>query len=328
MGGWVEPDIRDSVVDFVQAKKELCTLPEIFFVKRIGIGSDKFISWKTRYGKSNEHNGSIPRDYWLEDWEKERIIDFYRNHETDGYRRCTYMMMDQDVVYASPASVYRVLSKAGVMRKWIRTKSRKGTGFDQPTAPHQHWHIDIANIKIKGVHYFLICILDGYSRYIVHWDLRESMKDEDVGVVMQAAKEKYPDYCPRYISDNGKQFVGREFQNFISENNFTHVTTSVNYPQSNGKLERFHKSIKSECIRQVYPASYEEAKRVIARYVTYYNEERLHSAIDFVSPKCKLEGNENVVLNERDRKLENRREERKMKRTIKTNAILTERKVA
>jgi len=328
MNRWVEPDIRDAVVDFVQEKKTLCTLPEMFFIKRIGIGPDKFVSWKNRYGKVNEHNGSIPRDYWLEDWEKDRIIEFYKSHETDGYRRCTYMMMDHDIVYASPASVYRVLSKAGVMRKWVRTKSRKGTGFDQPTAPHQHWHIDIANIKIKGIHYFLICILDGYSRYIVHWDLRESMKDEDVGVVMQAAKEKFPNYKPRFISDNGSQFVGREFQRFICDNGYSHVTTSINYPQSNGKLERFHRSVKSECIRQVYPASYGEAKRVIADYICYYNEVRLHSSIGFVSPKCKLEGKDELILKERDKKLEKRRDERKLKRTIDECDILKKRNVA
>lgn len=128
------------------------------------------------------------------------------------------MMIDQDVVYASPATVYRVLSNADVMRKWNRGKSSKGTGFEQPMRPHEHWHIDIANVRIKGIHYFLITILDGYSRYIVHWDLRERMKDEDIGVVQQRAKELFPGEQPRYISDNGKQFTSCEFKHFIAEN--------------------------------------------------------------------------------------------------------------
>jgi hypothetical protein len=179
-------------VDFVREKSDLTGLPESFFIQKIGIWPDKFISWKKRYGKANEHNGNIPRDHWLEAWEKDEIVAFYTQHQSDGYRRCTYMMIDQDVVYASPATVYRVLSNADVMRKWNRGKSSKGTGFEQPMRPHEHWHIDIANVRIKGIHYFLITILDGYSRYIVHWDLRERMKDEDIGVVQQRAKELFP----------------------------------------------------------------------------------------------------------------------------------------
>ena len=221
------------------------------------------------------------------------------------------MMIDQDIVYASPATVYRVLSKAGAMRKWSRTKSSKGTGFEQPTAPHEHWHIDIANIKIKGVYYFLISILDGYSRVVVHWDLRESMKDKDVGIVQQGARELYPNEHPRYISDNGKQFTGREFQQFIADNNLTHVTTSPYYPQSNGKLERFHKTIKSECIRKKCPISIDDAKRTIVEYIKEYNEVRLHSSIGYVTPMDRLNGMDEVILKDRDLKLEKRRAERK-----------------
>jgi len=325
---WVEPDIRDSVVDFVIDKVELCALPESFFIPRIGISPGRFVDWKKRYGMENRHNGSIPRDHWIDEWERNAIIEFYRTHEADGYRRCTYMMNDQDIAYVSPATTYRVLSLAGVLRKWSRVKSRKGTGFDQPIRPHEHWHIDIANIRIKGIHYFLICILDGYSRYIVHWDLRESMKDSDVGIVQQAALEKFPGVHPRFISDNGRQFTGREFQRFISDHDLTHVTTSVNYPQSNGKLERFHKSIKSECIRKTYPSSLEEAKDTIESYIDYYNTERLHSAINYVTPEDRLNGKESEILLERDRKLEQRREERKMKRVYENSIILSEGNVA
>lgn len=309
-------------MDFVREKSDLTGLPESFFIQKIGIWPDKFISWKKRYGKANEHNGNIPRDHWLEAWEKDEIVAFYTQHQSDGYRRCTYMMIDQDVVYASPATVYRVLSNADVMRKWNRGKSSKGTGFEQPMRPHEHWHIDIANVRIKGIHYFLITILDGYSRYIVHWDLRERMKDEDIGVVQQRAKELFPGQQPRYISDNGKQFTSREFKHFIAENDLTHVTTSPYYPQSNGKLERYHKSIKSECIRVKCPLSLEEAKKVIGGYVKHYNEERLHSAIEYVTPKTKLEGREREVITKRDRKLEKRRAERKKSRQLSKKNIL------
>ena len=290
--------------------KELTGLPQFFFLRRAGIRFDKFIDWKNRYGKLNEHNGFIPRDHELEEWERQKIVSYYLDHTTDGYRRCTYMMIDEDIVYCSPSTVYRVLKEADVLRSWNRSPSKKGTGFEQPGAPHEHWHTDISYIKIMGVYYYLICVLDGYSRSIIHWDIRESMCDSDVGIVQQKAIEKFPDAKPRFITDNGKQFTGREFKGFISEHGLTHLTTSVCYPQSNGKLERFHQSIKVECIRKKVPLNILDAKRIVDKYIAYYNQERLHSSIGYVSPKDKLEGRSELIQRQRDYKLEKRRYQR------------------
>jgi len=98
----------------------------------------------------NEHNGWVPRDFWLEEWEKEVILAFYAEHRRDGYRRLTYMMMDADVVAVSASSVYRVLKQAGALRKWAGSPSGKGKGFVQPTGPHRHWHVDLAYLNICG----------------------------------------------------------------------------------------------------------------------------------------------------------------------------------
>jgi putative transposase len=122
-------------------------------------------------------------------------------------------------------------------------------------------------------------VLDGYSRGIVHWDLRESMKEADIEVILERAKEKHPEAKPRIISDNGPQFIARDFKEFIRISGMTHVRTSPYYPQSNGKLERWHKSLKRECIRERTPLSLEDAKRLIQEYADHYNEVRLHSAI-------------------------------------------------
>jgi putative transposase len=105
------------------------------------------------------------------------------------------MMLDADVVAVSPASVWRVLKQAGLLSRWKRRPSRKGTGFEQPLQPlqpHQHWHIDVSYINLCGTFYYLCSILDGFSRFLVHWDLRESMREADVEVILERAKEKYP----------------------------------------------------------------------------------------------------------------------------------------
>lgn len=289
----------------------------------IGIVRSKFYEWMRRYGKVNEHNCWIPRDFWVDQWEKDVIISFYFEHQREGYRRLTFMMLDRDIVAVSPSTVYRVLKYAGVLAGKNAKKSLKGTGFVQPLRVHQEWHIDIAYINIIGTFYYLCSLLDGYSRFIVHWEIRESMKEQDVEIIMQRAVEKFPEMKPKIISDNGPQFIAKDFKEFIRINGMTHVRTSPYYPQSNGKIERWHKSLKKECIRPKTPLSLEEARSVVEGFVGYYNNERLHSALGYIAPKDKLEGRESIIFTERDRKLEEARERRKNRRLDAGKSSLT-----
>jgi putative transposase len=274
----------------------------------------KFHDWRNRYGLANEHNALVPRDWWLEDWEKQAIIAFYTKHSLEGYRRLAFMMLDADVVAVSPSSVYRVLRDAGLMNRHNCKPSLKGTGFVQPTRPHEHWHVDVAYINVAGTFFFLCTLLDGYSRYIVHWEIRPTMNEADIETIIQRAREGFPGERPRIISDNGPQFMARDFKEFIRICGMTHVRTSPYYPQSNGKIERWHRSVKSECIRPGVPLSLEDAQRLVADYVRRYNELRLHSAIGYVTPADKLAGRELAIFAERDRKLETARERRQIAR--------------
>jgi putative transposase len=224
------------------------------------------------------------------------------------------MMLDQNIVAVSPTSVWRVLSKAGLLEKWNKKLSKKGTGFVQPLLPHEHWHVDISYINISGTFFYLCSLLDGCSRYIVHWEIREQMTETDVEIIIQKAKEKFPDARPRIISDNGPQFIAKDFKEFIRLSGMTHVRTSPFYPQSNGKLERFHKTLKGECIRPKTPLSLDDARRLVAEYIEHYNNVRLHSAIGYVAPADKLNGRDQDIFKERDRKLEAAREQRRIKR--------------
>lgn len=280
----------------------------------LGIAQSKFSDWKTRYGKVNEHNGWVPRDHWLEDWEKQAILDFERMNYLEGYRRLTFMMLDADLVAVSPSSVYRVLKNAGRIGRSTNKPSLKGTGFIQPEKPHKHWHIDVSYVNLHGTFYFLTAILNGYSRSIVHWEIREGMKEQDELVVLQRAKEKHPRENPRIISDNGPQFIAKDFKEYIRLSGMTHVRTSPYYPQSNGKLERFHGTIKSECIRPSTPQSLEEARRIVGRYVERYNNVRLHSALGYIAPADKLAGREAEIFAARDRKLAEARARRQAAR--------------
>jgi putative transposase len=284
------------------------------FLPWISIGASKFHDWKHRFGKVNEHNAWVPRDHWLTADEKERIRCFARAHPFEGYRRLTFMMLDADDVACSPASVYRVLKHAGLLAGPSPTITKKGTGFVQPLKPHEHWHVDVSYLNIAGTFYFLCSVLDGCSRFIVHWEIRDKMEEKDVETILQRAREAYPDARPRIISDNGPQFIAKDFKEFIRIAGMTHVKTSPYYPQSNGKIERWHKTLKGDCIRVNVPLSLDDARRLVTDYVAHYNTVRLHSAIGYVTPKDKLDGRDQDIHDARDRKLADARERRKQQR--------------
>jgi hypothetical protein len=308
---WVQPDIRDEVIDYVRYYSDKTEIAAGDFIRRIGIVRSKYYDWKHRYGKVNEHNAWIPRDFWLTDFERQAIITYYHDNPLEGYRRLCYMMIDADIAAVSPSSVYRVLSNAGLLNKFNGKKSKKGTGFVQPLKAHEHWHIDISYINICGTFYYMCSVLDGFSRYIVHWEIREAMKESDVEIILQRAHEKFPDATPRVISDNGPQFIAKDFKEFIRISGMTHVKTSPYYPQSNGKLERYHKTIKSTCIRVNTPLSLPDAQRLVTDFVGHYNNRRLHSAIGYITPADKLQGHAETILAQRDAKLAAAREARK-----------------
>ena len=283
-------------MDFVRRWSEKAEIGVGRFIPWLGVTASKFYDWRQRYGCVNEHNGWVPRDFWLELREKEAIIEIHLKNTLEGYRRLTLMMLDADIVAVSPASVWRVLSRAGLLRKWNGKSLKKGTGFEQPPQPHHHWHIDVSYLNVCATFYYLCSVLDGCSRLIVHWEIREQMKEADIETILQRAKEKYPQARPRIISDNGPQFIARDFKEFIRISGMTHVRTSPYYPQSNGKLERWHQSIKRESIRPRCPLSVEDAREIAGEYVQHYNTRRLHSAIGYVTPADKLAGREKEIF--------------------------------
>jgi putative transposase len=302
-------------VDFVREWSDKTEIAAERFVGWIGISRGKYYDWRKRYGKANEHNALIPRDHWLTAEEREAIIAFHERFPLEGYRRLTFMMIDQDVVAVSPSSVYRVLAGAGLLDRWNVKPSKKGTGCVQPLRAHEHWHIDVAYLNLGGTFYYLCSVLDGASRAIVHWEIREAMTEADVECILQRAREAYPDEKPRIISDNGPQFVAKDFKEFIRLTGMTHVRTSPYYPQSNGKIERWHKTLKGDAIRPGQPDSLDQAQSLVARFVEHYNTARLHSAIGYITPFDFMAGRSAEIWAARDAKLEAAREARRLRRS-------------
>lgn len=287
-------------------------------IEMLGINRPKYYDWLARLGIENHHNGKIPKSRWVTPAEKQAVINYAQKHLSasayhlrDGYRRIAYMGLDENVFAVSPATVYRILKKAGLLNKWKggRTTS-KGKGYNQPAKPHMEWHTDIKYVNYHGTFLFFIGIMDGYSRYIVHHELRTSMTELDVEITLQKAKEKHPEEKPRIISDNGSQYISKDFQVFLKQSGLQHVKTSASYPQSNGKIERFHRSLEEECLRTKSMINIEDAKIKIAQYVDHYNNHRLHSSLFYLRPIDFLNGSVQELLNARQKKLDTATAER------------------
>lgn len=310
---WVEPEIRDSVTGTVSYLSHRSGIPVKKLLAVIPLSKVKYYRWLERSGSPNRHNGKIPKIHWLTPDEVIKIENFAREHYSfndfflrDGYRRIAYTMLDLDIAAASPSSVYRVLLKAGLLNKWNTNKNNlKGTGFKQPDAPHKHWHTDIKYLNFNGTFLFLISVIDGFSRFVLHHEVRHTMTTYDVQITVQKAKDKFPNAKPTVITDNGSQFISKEFKQFIKEAELSHIKTSVNHPQSNGKIERWHRSISEECLRVKAPVSFDDFLIFIEDYVNFYNNKRLHSSLNYLTPNDYLTESYNEKLKTREVKLFN-----------------------
>jgi len=198
---------------------------------------------------------------------------------------------------------------------------RKGIGYEQPEQAHKQWHIDISYINVLGTFLFLVAIIDEYSRSIAHHELRAAMQEKDVQLVVQRALDRFPSHRPKIISDRGSQFIAKDFKRFIRYAGLSHTFTSVGYPQSNGKIFRFFRTVKTHCIRKQSFLSIEDARKQINEYVWHYNQKCLHSSIGYATPFDKLIGKNKQIIETRKRKLEKARE---LRVKYKTHYTLTQ----
>lgn len=266
----------------------------------------KLIEWAGKKAQKEKQN--IPKSHWSTPEERKAVIEFKRENMSAGYVRLTWMMVDRDIAYLSPSSVYRILVSAALNNKWTKPAGEpKKEGFDQPSGVHEHWHTDISYINFHGTFVYLVCVLDGFSRAVLAWDIRTKMESFDVQIVLWSACEKWlspeSDVSPRLITDNGSQFMTSEFKDVLRSFTLSHVRTSVNHPQSNGKIERFHGTVKSEKIRDLPRFTLEQTKAEVGEWIRHYNSERLHSALSYVAPFDVIEGRKDSILENRKQKL-------------------------
>jgi transposase InsO family protein len=254
-----------------------------------GIPERTFREWQGRRGHETKHNNNIPRSYYLTPEESEAIVRYCREqragHPEKGYRTLCWEMIDKNIAFVGESSVYNIINRHKLTQKWEELVEATGRGFVQPQAVHAQWHIDFSYIKIHGSFYYFLGILDGYSRRILNWRLCDTMEGVNAEVLMTETREQYPEaQNPRLISDNGSQFISKDFKELLIMLEIGHTFTRANHPQSNGKLERFHRTLKTEHTRRSAYVDGADARVRIALWLAYYNSERLHSANGYLTP--------------------------------------------
>jgi transposase InsO family protein len=186
-------------------------------------------------------------------------------------------MVDKNIAFVGESRVYNVINRHKPAKKRDEIAEQAEGGFIQPMAVHEQWHTDFSYIKIHGSFYYFVSILDGYSRRILNWRLCDTMEGINAEALITETRELYPESkTPRLISDNGSRFISNDFKELLIMLEIGHTFTRANHPQSNGKLERFHRTLKTEHTRRSAYVEGKDARVRMALWLAYYNSERLH----------------------------------------------------
>jgi putative transposase len=222
--------------------------------------------------------------------EKQAVLAYARKHPELRHRELAWRMVDEDVAYLSPSTVYRILKEANLVCPWRRRAKRKKALEEKATRPDQRWSTDLMHLQVGSRVYYYVAFLDEYSRYIVHHELLLGMDGLTVSLAAQKAIEtlpKGPDgkpvVTPEIRSDNGSCYISKEFRVVLQENGLGHHRIQPHCPEENGLMERANRTLR-ESLDGEELNDLLTGERVIARLVHRYNRERLHSALGYLPP--------------------------------------------
>ena len=275
----------------------------------LGIPRRTYYNWlkKQRQGRLLD-DGAKGRIPWnrLTPEEVNKVIEMARASPEASCRQLAYSLVDDESTSVSESTVYRILKREGLVKPAEVTGFAAGKEYRRKTSrPNQMWATDCSYLKVPGWgYYYLITVIDDYSRYILAWDLKCDMtSDSIIDVVQQAVDATGMTDVPvqdrtSLLTDNGSGYVSQVFNDYLKLVGIRHIVASPYHPQTNGKVERYQQTLKREVNRVVYDAP-SELKRAIADFVAYYNFRRYHEALDNVTPADVYFGRKEDILAER-----------------------------
>ena len=282
-------------------------------LSEIGLARSTFYAWYKRYREEGieglEDRKPRPRAVWnrIPARVRDRVIETALAHTQLSPRELACRMTDREGEFLSESSVYRILKAADLIESPAYILLEAADRFAHPTRwRNELWQTDFTYLPVVGWGwYYLSTVLDDYSRKILAWKLSATMRVEDVTETLDLARAATGvdrvrvEHKPRLLSDNGPCYVAKDLAAYLQEHGLGHTRGRPYHPMTQGKIERWHRSMKN-VVRLENHYSPGELERAIARFVTYYNHERLHEALGNVTPDDMYAGRQNEIVSRRE----------------------------
>jgi putative transposase len=271
-------------------------LPVKRTLTQLGVSKSTFYEWYRRYLDDGPtglaSRPSQRRRFWnrIPDLERERLVEIALQRPEMSARELAWHVSDNEGYFISERSVYRILKDYDLLTSPAYIVMTAADEFKHKTKRvHELWQTDFTYFKITGWGwYYLSTVLDDYSRYIVSWKLRTSMSAEDVKATLDDALAKTGvdqvkvRHRPRLLSDNGPCYISKELSEYLADREMKHTRGRPYHPQTQGKIERYHRTMKNVVKLQNYYQP-DELERELVRFVDYYNNERVHESLGNVT---------------------------------------------
>lgn len=292
---------------------EASHLPVLRTLAMLGISSTTYYRWYDRWSQGGldglEDKAPRPRSVWnrIPDETRADVIEFALEHEDLTPRELAVKYTEEKQYFVSESSVYRVLKAEDLITAPAHIVIKAANEFkDKTTRPNELWQTDFTHLKVIGWGWFyLSTILDDYSRYIIAWKLCSTMKAEDVTDTLELALAASG--CdsatvvakPRLLSDNGSSYIAGDLADYLDDKGMDHVRGAPRHPQTQGKIERWHQTMKNRVLLEHYflPGDLE---RQIGDFVQHYNHCRYHESLGNLTPADVYFGRAENILKQRE----------------------------
>ncbi len=280
-------------------------------LKELAVPTSTFYKWYARY-REKGYAGLAPakrqqQRFWnqVPPWEVERVVKVALERADLSPRELACYIIEKHRYFISESTVYRILKSRGLVTSPAYMVIRASDSFKKKTtAVNQMWQTDFTYLKVVGWGwYYLSTIMDDYSRYIIHWELCRSMKDVDVERCVEQALDQadlLSGQRPKLLSDNGPCYKSSELKSFLDDKGIQHINGAPNHPQTQGKIERYHRSMKNIIKLDNYYIP-EELERRLTEFVDYYNNHRYHESLKNLKPADVYFGRDQKILDENQR---------------------------
>jgi len=300
---------KELILASIERVQEMTGVPVKVILGHLGLPPTTYYRWRHRGATSSleDRIASPQRRVWPPmPQEIDSVCSYALEYPQIGYKRLTWQMIDDDVAYLKAYQVYEILKGRGLLRWGKNGASATLNRPPEPDHPDEVWHVDLMYLHIHPKWYYLVDIIDGYSRFMVNWSLNLTMESETVTMTIQNALEKLENRRegePRIVHDNGSQFISHEWHNFVKGAGVTDIKTRVAHPESNGRVERLHRTHREEGLTEEALTGYYTALDAMERWDEYYNYRRPHSAIRYLVPADYYRRNPDDRIAERKEKL-------------------------